>query len=116
MDQGRRCTSRLKVNATNYASYHVTDDTELVVKTDIGGIGWPASTTFASSVAGTRKDNPLFPDKLTDLQASRAVTLRYSGVKFFSLGFDIGAGVGGRNLLFAGLSSLTQDVCGTPAA
>merc|ERR1719162_1702194 len=81
VDHGKRCTSRMKVNATNFASYHVAEDTELVVHTDVGGPGWPASSSFSSSTKGTGKDNPKNPMDLTDVQARRAVTFQYENVK-----------------------------------
>lgn len=112
MDQGTRCQTRLTMNASSYNSYHVSDNTEMIVKTDTGGVGWQASTSFSSSVAGSRKDNPLWPDRLTDLQKGRAVTLYYESVKFFSLKFSITPGKGGRNLLFSGGSSLMDPLCG----
>ena len=111
VDHGKRCSARMTVNATKYASYHVAEDTELIVKTDIGGPGYPASSTFSSSTAGTGKDNPRNPFKLTDQQARRAVTFQYENVKFWTMGFEIGAGSGGRNIMFGGHSSLTADVC-----
>jgi len=111
IDHGARCTSRMTVNATKYAAYYVDKDTELIVKTDIGGISWPASSTFTSSQRGTGKDNPKFPRKLSPVQRARSVTFEYHNVKFFTMGFKLGEGKGGRNILFGGLSSLTEDSC-----
>lgn len=111
IDHGPRCTSRMVVNATKYASYHVSEDTELVVHTDIGGAGWPASSTFSSSASGTGKDNPTNPMKLTQTQSRRSVTFQYENVKFWTMGFAMGPGTGGRNILMGGESSLTADVC-----
>jgi len=111
VDHGKRCTSRMTVNATKYASYHVAENTELVVHTDIGGPGYSASSTFSSSSKGTGRDNPRNPMKLSDVQARRAVTFQYENIKFWTMGFEIGAGVGGRNIMFGGHSSLTADVC-----
>jgi hypothetical protein len=111
IDHGKRCTSRMTVNATKYAAYYVDPDTELVVKTDIGGTSWPASSTFTSSQKGNGKDNPQFPRKLSPTQRARTVTFEYQNVKFFTMGFKMGEGTGGRNVLFGGLSSLTADAC-----
>lgn len=111
IDHGNRCTSRMTVNATRYAAYYVDPDTELVVKTDIGGTAWPASSTFSSSQRGSSKDNPKFPRKLNPTQRARSVTFEYQNVKFFTMGFTMGPGSGGRNILFGGLSSLTEASC-----
>jgi len=113
IDHGNRCVSRMHVNATRYAAYYVDQDTELVVHTDVGGSTWPASSTFSSSQRGSGKDNPKFPHKLSPTQRARSVTFEYQNVKFFNMGFKMDAGNGGRNILFGGLSSLTDDVCGT---
>ena len=111
VDHGRRCTSQMTVNATRYAAYYVDPGTELLVHTDVGGSNWPASSTFTSSTAGTGKDNPKFPHKLSPVQRARSVTFEYQNLKFFTMGFKMAPGVGGRNVLFGGLSSLTDDVC-----
>lgn len=111
IDHGNRCTSRMTVNATRYAAYYVDENTELAVHTDVGGPTWPASSTFTSSQRGTGKDNPKFPRKLNPAQRARSVTFEYQNVKFFNMGFKMEAGAGGRNVLFGGLSSLTNDVC-----
>jgi hypothetical protein len=111
IDHGQRCTSRMTVNATKYGAYYVDPETELVVKTDIGGTSWPASSTFTSSQKGNGKDNPRFPRRLSPLQRARTVTFEYHNVKFFTMGFKMGEGTGGRNVLFGGLSSLTEDAC-----
>jgi hypothetical protein len=111
VDHGNRCTSRMTVNATRYAAYYVDPQTELVVHTDIGGPTWPASSTFMSSQKGTGKDNPKFPRKLSPTQRARSVTFEYQNVKFFTMSFKMGEGQGGRNILFGGLSSLTEESC-----
>jgi len=111
VDHGDRCTSRMTINATRYAAYYVDPETELLVHTDIGGSNWPASSTFTSSQRGSGKDNPKFPHKLSPTQRARSVTFEYQNVKFFTMGFKMGVGKGGRNILFGGLSSLTEDVC-----
>lgn len=114
VDHGNRCTSRMTVNATRYAAYYVDQDTELIVHTDEGGPTWPASSTFSSSQRGSGTDNPKFPRKLSPTQRARSVTFEYQNVKFFTMGFKMGPGQGGRNILFGGLSSLTADVCPFP--
>jgi len=111
IDHGNRCTSRMTVNATRYAAYYVDANTELAVHTDVGGPTWPASSTFMSSQKGTGKDNPKFPRKLNPTQRARSVTFEYQNVKFFNMGFKMGPGQGGRNILFGGLSSLTEESC-----
>jgi hypothetical protein len=111
IDHGNRCSSRMTVNATRYAAYYVDENTELTVHTDIGGPTWPPSSTFMSSQKGTGKDNPKFPRKLNPTQRARSVTFEYQNVKFFNMGFKMGEGQGGRNILFGGLSSLTEESC-----
>jgi len=111
VDHGRRCSSRMTINATRYAAYYVDPQTELLVHTDIGGPAHQPSSTFMSSQRGTGKDNPKFPHKLSPTQRARSVTFEYQNVKFFTMGFKVGDGNGGRNILFGGLSSLTEDVC-----
>lgn len=111
IDHGVRCSSKMTVNATRYAAYYVDPKSELLVHTDIGGTSWPASSTFTSSQRGNGKDNPKFPKQLSPTQAARSVTLEYQNVKFFTMGFKIEPGSGGRNILFGGLSSLTNSSC-----
>jgi len=111
IDHGNRCTSRMSVNASRYAAYYVDPQTELIVHTDVGGSTWPASSVFTSSQKGTGKDNPKFPRKLNPTQRARSVTFEYQNVKFFNMGFKMGDGQGGRNILFGGLSSLTEESC-----
>jgi len=111
IDHGVRCTSKMTVNATRYAAYYVDPKSELLVHTDIGGPTWPASSTFGSSQRGRGSDNPKFPRQLSPTQAARSVTFEYQNVKFFTMGFKIDRGAGGRNILFGGLSSLTNSSC-----
>jgi len=111
VDHGRRCSSRMTINATRYAAYYVDPQTELLVHTDVGGSNWEPSSTFMSSQSGTSKDNPKFPQQLSPTQSARSVTFEYQNVKFFTMGFKVASGKGGRNVLFGGLSSLTNDVC-----
>jgi len=115
IDHGPRCTSRMTVNASKYGAYYVDSETELLVKTDIGGPGWSASSTFTSSQKGNGKDNPQMPRKLSPTQRARAVTFEYHNVGWWTMGFKMGDGQGGRNIMFGGLSSLTEDACPKPA-
>jgi hypothetical protein len=111
IDQGARCSSQMTVNASRYSAYYVDPETELIVKTDIGGTSWPASSSFTSSQKGNAKDNPRFPRRLSPTQSARAVTFEYQNTKFFRMGFKMGPGKGGRNILFGGISSLTEEFC-----
>lgn len=111
IDHGARCTSRMQVTATKYAAYYVDPDTELIVHTEVGDDKNPPSSTFTSSQRGTGKDNPKFPRRLNPTQKARTVTFEYQNIKFFNMNFKLGAGTGGRNILFGGLSSLTEDAC-----
>merc|ERR1719420_2073023 len=92
IDHGVRCTSQMTVNATRYAAYYVDENSELLVHTDIGGPTWPASSSFKSSQRGRGSDNPKFPRQLNPTQSARSVTFEYQNVKFFTMGFKIGAG------------------------
>ena len=76
-----------------------------------------ASGTFTATAIGTSFDNPTDPSRLTYAQAQRAVQLFYSPVRGFieatfvvthngATGRRLQSGVAGRNLLFAGDSTL----------
>lgn len=112
IDQFKGCYGRMSINATHFSSYHVSDNTELITKTDGGAPGRPASTVFMSSMAGTKNDNPKKPRELTAAQMARAVTLVFKNRKFFTLGVDISDAGGAKNLLLGGKSSLLDSTCG----
>lgn len=111
IDQFKGCYGRMTVNASHFASYHVSDNTELIVKTDAGAVGRAASSTFMSSMAGTGRDNPTQPRELTPEQAARSVSFVFRNRKFFNMGFEISDAAAGQNILFAGKSSLLDSVC-----
>lgn len=110
LDQFGHCYGRMAVNASHYASYHVSDNTELVTKTDGGDVGRAASSTFTSSMSGTGADNPENPRELTPLQAARSVSFVFRNRKFFNMGFEISDAAAGQNILFAGKASLLDAV------
>lgn len=113
IDQFKGCYGRMSVTASHYSSYHVSDNTELIVKTDAGAPGKPASSTFMSSMAGTWRDNPRKPREMTALQKSRSVTFVFRNRKFFTLGVEVSDAGAGKNLLFGGRSSLLDELlCG----
>jgi len=103
------CFGRMSVNASHYWSYHVSDGTEVITKTDAGAPGRAASSVFMSSMAGTGLDNPSKPRELTAEQAKRSVTLVFKNRRFFNLGFDVSDAPAGKNLLFGGKSSLLDN-------
>jgi len=98
IDQFGGCFGRMTVNASHYASYHVGDNTELVVKTDAGDVGRPATSSFISSMSGTGQDNPTRPRGLTPLQAARSVSFVFRNRKFFNMGFEISDAAAGQNI------------------
>merc|ERR1719263_1160603 len=112
IDEYQSCYGRMSINASHFWSYHVSDGTEIITKTDAGAPGRAASSTFMSSMAGTIHDNPTGPMKLTAEQAKRSVTFVFKNRKFFDLGVEITDAPAGKNLLFAGKSSLMDNVCG----
>jgi len=112
IDQFKGCYGRMSINATHFSSYHVSDNTELITKTDGGAAGRPASTVFMSSMASTKNDNPKKPREMTEAQKARSVTLVYRNRKFFTLRVDISDAGGAKNLLFGGKSSLLDLTCG----
>jgi len=91
------------VTASGYASYTV-GNTELKVE--------PSSTSvkLTSTTVGTGKDNPKDPKALTAQQRARSATFVYQSASSFPLSFEITGGPKGkgRNLLFAGDSSLNE--------
>jgi len=111
IDQFGGCYGQMTVNASHYSSYHLSDNTELIVKTDAGDVGRMASSSFTSSMWGTGKDNPKKPRELTPVQAARSVSFVFKNRKFFNMGFEISDAAAGQNILFAGKSSLLDAVC-----
>jgi hypothetical protein len=112
LDQFKGCYGRMSINASHFSSYHVSDNTELVSKTDAGAPGRAASSVFMSSMAGTKTDNPKKPRELTSEQAARSVSFVFKNRKFFNLGVEISDAGAGKNLLFGGRSSLLDNTCG----
>jgi len=112
MDHFKFCNSRKTVNATRFSAYYVGADSSLLVKTDAGGVGRPASSSFASSQTGHGKDNPTEPRALTPSQQSSSVSFLFKQKKFFNMQFEVSkSGGSARNFLFAGKSSITESVC-----
>jgi len=112
LDQFAGCYGRMSITASHFSSYHVSDNTQLIVRTDAGAPGRPASSVFMSSMAGTKNDNPRQPRELTDAQKARSVTFVFKNRKFFNLGFEISDAAAGKNLLFGGKSSVMDSICG----
>lgn len=112
IDQFKGCYGRTSVNASHYSSYHVGANTELIVKTDAGNVGRPASSSFMSSMAGRKFDNPTKPRELTAQQLARSVSFVFKNTQFFNIGFEISDAGAGQNFLFGGRSSVVDPFCG----
>ena len=112
IDQFKGCYGRMSVTASHYASYYVGANSELIVKTDAGDVDRPASTTFMSSMAGRKFDNPKKPRELTAEQLARSVSFVFKNRKFFNMGFEISDAGAGQNILFGGRSSVLDPICG----
>jgi hypothetical protein len=70
------------------------------------GAGAAECKSFTSSTSGTGKDNPTNPLTLTSQQAARTFSVYYRDVSSFSVTLKAGAGFGGRNFLFTGMSEV----------
>jgi hypothetical protein len=92
------------VTLGGYKSFTVGNETELLVESSGG------SLKLTSTTLGIEADNPSDPMALTVQQRARSVTFDIESAASFPLTFEITNGdVGtGRNLLFAGSSSLTE--------
>lgn len=111
LDNFAGCNSRKTVNASHFASYYVGADSTVIVKTDAGGVGRKATSSFSSSETGTGKDNPTEPRRLSPLEASRTVSFLFKKRKFFDMEFEVSEIGGARNFLFAGKSAITESTC-----
>jgi len=111
LDQFKRCYGRKSITASHFASYHLSDDTELITKTDAGAPGREASSTFMSSMPGTKLNNPTKPREMTEDQKKRAVTFVFKNRQFFNLHVEVSAAAGGKNFLFGGKSSMLDGTC-----
>lgn len=109
IDEYQHCYGRMSVNASHYRSYHVSDGTQVITKTDAGAPGREASSVFMSSMVGTSSDNPTHPMELTAEQAKRTVTFVFKNRKFFNIGVEVSDAPSGKNFIFGGKSNL---VCG----
>jgi len=99
------------IRAYGYASYTMGNNTELKVQPSSTSIN---SVKLTSTTYGIEKDNPKDPMALTAQQRARSATFVYESVSSFPLSFEITGGPlpFGRNLLFAGDSSL-NEMCGS---
>jgi len=90
------------VTASGFSSYTSGNNTELKVEPS------PGTLKLTSTTQGYGSDNPKDPMALTPKQIARSVTLVFDDVSSFPLSFQITGGPSdkGRNLLFAGDSSL----------
>jgi len=113
IDQFKDCWGRMTVTAFEFSSYHVGANTELIVKTDAGDVGRPASTTFMSSMSGNKYDNPTAPRALTPTQLARSVSFVFRNKESFNMGFEI-TDASAQNILFGGKSTVLDPICGPP--
>lgn len=111
LDQFKKCYGRKSITANHYTSYHVSEDTELITKTDAGAPGRDASSTFMSSMPGTRLDNPTKPREMTAVQKRRAVSFVFKNRRNFNLRIEVSEAAGGKNFLFGGKSSMLDGIC-----
>jgi len=93
------------VTASGYSSYQAGNKTELAVAEPS-----PGTLKLTSTTQGFDYDNPKDPMALTPKQIARSITLVFDEVRSFPLSFEITGGPSnkGRNLLFAGDSSLNE--------
>jgi hypothetical protein len=107
MDQGRFGGGEEHIILwPGYASTLLSTVTE-VQKTDVPcpqGVG--TCEKFSSSTGGVGADNPKDPLVLTEQQAARTFAVYYEGVSEFMVTLTAGAGKGGRNFLFTGMSEV----------
>jgi hypothetical protein len=103
IDSGKAAEQEV-IRASGYASYTMGNNTELKVETD------STSVKLSSTTYGVESDNPKDPMALTAQQRARSATFVYESVNSFPLSFEITGGKlpFGRNLLFAGESSLNE--------
>jgi len=112
-DHGMSHESRESLTITGMSNFIVDDDTELdITETAIddaslaNGVG---IATFTSSLRGTKEDNPVSPMSLSGLQEQRSVEAYFENKSKFSVSFGVTGYVNpqGRNMMFAGASTLT---------
>jgi hypothetical protein len=105
LDAGRAPNEVEVLTAGGYATYTTSNNTELIIAHPTAD-----SLTATATKFGEYSDNPTDPLALTSLQSARSVGFDYAAVSSFKMSFGIGGGLAtrGRNMLFAGDSSLNQ--------
>lgn len=103
-DQGMAHESREQVTISGFASYKISQDSDLTVTPSAAG------TTFSSTLRGGKVDNPVSPTSLSTLQERRSFVVVFDAgttdfaVTVSELNF---ARPQGRNFMFAGASGLS---------
>lgn len=114
-DHGMGHESRESITVRGMSSFVVDDDSSLTINDDgasdeelSAGTG---VATFTSSLRGSKEDNPVSPLSLSILQARRSVAVLLEGKSEFQITLsEVGyVNPQGRNIFFAGASSLVCD-------
>jgi len=112
-DHGMAHESRESLTINGMSNYIVDEDTELDITETAADDASLASgvgvATFGSTLRGTKEDNPVSPLALSGLQKKRSVEAYFENKASFSVSFAATGYVNpqGRNIMFAGASSLT---------
>jgi len=96
---------RENLDVTEYDSYHVMPDTELVIEEE-GGVLHSHSTTN-----GNQGDNPDDINQLTAQQAARSLMVGYTSKSSITVTYKQGPPFRGRTFLFAGCVGGFADAC-----
>jgi len=112
-DHGMSHQSRESLTISGMSNFIVDDDTELeITETAIDDASLASGSgvaTFTSTLRGTKEDNPVSPLSLSGLQRKRSVEAYFENKAGFSANFGASGYVNpqGRNMMFAGASTLT---------
>jgi hypothetical protein len=112
IDNGKKGAGKETLILPNVDDYFISDDAEFTKNYDAG----TKTLTLDSTHEGHGCDNPKNPmdlgsitcEKQTVVRSRRAVTLEYLKRTRFTAEFTAGEKGGGRNIVFAGRSSLTE--------
>lgn len=112
-DHGMSHESREILTLSGLSNFIVDDDTELEITEtatdDVSLANGVGAAIFTSTLRGTKEDNPVSPMSLSGLQEKRSVEAYFENKATFSASFAATGYVNpqGRNLMFAGASTLT---------
>lgn len=104
-DIGVSFSSKLQQQKRKVEDYKLVNDS---TEAEVENLGADVGVSFSSSQRGGKTDNPVNPFDLTSKQQKRAVMAKFPKGNGFSITWTEShfAGLQGRNLLFAGASSL----------